>query len=76
MADDSTNSTHGGLGDAIRDNATGPAKVTADGIIVEQHRPTDVIAAEKYELAKAAMRTRNFGLRRARIIPSGATEGF
>jgi hypothetical protein len=72
MADDSTTSTQPNLDDAIASNAAGPAKVTADGIIVEQHRPSEVIAADKYALAKAAMKQRGFGLRRARIVPPGA----
>jgi hypothetical protein len=61
---------------AIRDGATGPAKVSSDGVTVEQPRLPDLIAADKYLSAKGAMRKRNFGLRRARIIPSGATEGL
>jgi hypothetical protein len=64
------------LSDAIGANAAGPAKAAADGTSVEQHSLRDQIAADKYLAAKAAMKQRNFGLRRARIIPPGATEGF
>ena len=64
------------LENTIRDNASGPAKAASDGTSMEQHSLPDQIAADKYLAAKAAMKRRNFGLRRARIIPPGATGGY
>ena len=65
-----------GIGKAIRDNATGPAKVTADGVTVEQQKLTEQIAADKHEGAKKAFRSRTIGLRIARIVPPGAQGGY
>jgi hypothetical protein len=76
MADDSTNSAPNDLSGAIATNAGGPAKASADGTSVEQHSLRDQIEADKYLAAKNAMTQRNFGLRRARIVPPGATEGY
>ncbi len=61
------------LDNSIQQNASGPAKASSDGTSMEQHPLPDQIAADKYLAAKAAMRKRNFGLRRVRIIPPGAT---
>lgn len=60
------------LDNTIRDNAAGPAKASGDSGSMEQHRLPDQIAADKYLASKAAMRKRNFGLRRAKIVPPGA----
>ena len=60
------------LEDAIKDNAAGPAKASGDSGSMEQHRLPDQIAADKYLASKAAMRKRNFGMRRAKIVPPGA----
>ena len=73
MADGLDNPPQDGLDDAIRENASGPAKATSDGTSMDQHTLADQIAADKYLASKAAMWMRNFGLRRARIIPPGAT---
>ena len=61
------------LDSTIQQNAQGPESAEADGVKVKQHSLPDQIAADKYLASKAAMRKRNFGLRRVRIIPPGAT---
>ena len=56
----------------IKENAAGPAKASGDSGSMEQHKLPDQIAADKYLASKAAMRKRNFGMRRAKIVPPGA----
>lgn len=60
--------------DAIRENASGPAKASGDQGSFEQHSIPDQIAADRYLAAKAAARKAHRGLRFTRIIPPGATE--
>ena len=60
------------LEDAIKENASGPAKASGDSGSMEQHRLPDVIDSEKYLLAKKAMAQKNFGLRRVKIVSPGA----
>ena len=64
--------TDSSLADAIKENAAGPAKASGDSGSMEQHKLPDQIAADKYLASKAAMNTKNFGLRRAKIVPPGA----
>jgi hypothetical protein len=65
MADD--------LDKTIRDSAAGPAKATVDGVSMEQHKLTDVIAVRKHLGAADAMNSPTFGLRIAKIIAPGAS---
>ena len=59
------------LDNSIKDNAAGPKKASGDSGSMEQHGLPDQIAADKYLASKAAMTKRNFGLRRAKIVPPG-----
>jgi hypothetical protein len=63
MADDIEN--------AIRDNASGPAKAASDGVSMEQHTLVDQIAADKHLGNKAAGRNPAKALTRMKIIPPG-----
>lgn len=60
------------LDNAIRDNASGPAKAEVDGTRVEQHPLPDQIAADKYLSQKAAGRNPAKALTRMKIVPPGA----
>lgn len=59
------------LDNAIRDNATGPAKASGDGTSMEQHSLAEQIAADKYLSSKKAVDRPGFGLRKIKIIPPG-----
>lgn len=65
MADD--------LKDSIRQNASGPAKVSGDSGSVEQHSLADQIAADKYLASKTAAATKRRGLTLNKFVPPGAT---
>lgn len=62
------------LDSTIRDNAQGPAKVAGDAGSVEQHKPTEQIAADRYLAAKEAAKSKRRGLRFNKLVPPGATE--
>ena len=64
MADD--------LDDAIRHNASGPAKAAGDAGSVEQHKLTDQIEADKYLASKQAARSKSRGLVINKLVPPGA----
>lgn len=64
MADD--------LQDAIRENAAGPAKATGDAGSIEQHKLTDLIAADKYLASKEATKSKRRGLHFNKLVPPGA----
>ncbi len=64
MADD--------LDDAIRQNASGPAKAAGDAGSVEQHKLTDQIEADKYLASKQAARSKSRGLALNKLVPPGA----
>jgi hypothetical protein len=64
MADD--------LDDAIRQNASGPAKAAGDAGSVEQHKLTDQIEADKYLASKQAARSTSRGLALNKLVPPGA----
>jgi hypothetical protein len=57
--------------DAIRENATGPKRVSSDGITVEQHDVKDQIAAEKHQASKQAAQAKGLGIKLAKISPGG-----
>ena len=62
------------LDNSIRDNAQGPAKVASDAGSVEQHKPTEQIATDRYLAAKEAAKSKRRGLRFNKLVPPGATE--
>ncbi len=64
MADD--------LDDAIKQNAEGPAKVAGDAGSVEQHKPSEQVAADRYLASKEAAKSKRRGLRFNKLVPPGA----
>ncbi len=64
MADD--------LEQAIRDNASGPAKAAGDTGSVEQHKLPDQIAADRFLASKEAAKSKSRGLRFNKLVPPGA----
>ena len=63
MADD--------LDDVIQDAASEPEEATVDGVHVKQRSIPDLIDADKHLGAKRAMRQKNFGLTRVKVVPPG-----
>lgn len=61
------------IDDAIETNAVGPKQVTSDGVTVTQHSISDQIAASKYTGSVAASGSAPFGLKRAKMVPPGAS---
>ncbi len=61
------------LQDAIRDNATGPAKASGDAGSVEQHKLSDLIAADRHLASKEAAQSKNRGLKFNKLVPPGAS---
>ena len=61
MADD--------LEQVIEDAAAGPAKVSGKSGSAEQHKLTDLIAADKHLAAKGALNRTTFGIRRMQMEP-------
>ena len=59
------------LEEKIKDNASGPATVSSDGLSVEQHSLADQIAADKYLASKAATRRKGLGVKFSKLSPSG-----
>ncbi len=59
------------LDDAIRDNASGPAKAAGDAGSIEQHKLTDQIAADKYLASKEATKSKRRGLLFNKLVPPG-----
>ncbi len=57
---------------AIRENASGPAKASGDQGSFEQHSIPDQIAADRYLASKRAASKPHRGMRFTRIIPPGA----
>jgi len=57
---------------AIRENASGPAKATGDQGSFEQHAIHDQIAADRYLASKRAQAKPHRGMRFTRIVPPGA----
>ena len=60
------------LDNIIRDNASGPAKATADGTSMEQHPLPGQVEVAKHLGAKAAGRNPAKALTRMKIVPPGA----
>lgn len=61
------------LKEAIRENATGPAKAAGDAGSMEQHKLPDQIAADKYLASKEAAQSKSRGLRFNKLVPPGAS---
>ena len=60
------------LDQAIRDNASQPAKASVDGQSVEQHPLKDQIEADRYLASKDAARKPGLGIKFAKIVPPGS----
>ena len=60
------------LNEAIRDNASGPAKATGDSGSVEQHKLRDQVEADRYLESKKATRRKGVGVKFAKLVPPGA----
>ncbi|MCI0364936.1 MAG: hypothetical protein L0219_13745 [Phycisphaerales bacterium] len=67
--------TTSNLEDAIRDNASGPARAQGDSGSVQQHPLPDQIAADRYLASKQAAAAPAKALRLTRLIPPGAEGG-
>jgi hypothetical protein len=61
------------LDDAIRQNASGPAKAAGDAGSVEQHKLTDQIEADRYLASKAAAKSKSRGIQLNKLVPPGAS---
>ncbi|MEN6385150.1 MAG: hypothetical protein ABFD79_08105 [Phycisphaerales bacterium] len=55
----------------ILENANQPAKVTSDGISVEQHSLAEQIATDKYLASKTATQRKGLGIKFSKLSPSG-----
>ena len=60
------------LDETIRQNAQGPAKVAGDAGSVEQHKPSEQVAADRYLASKEAAKSKRRGLRFNKLVPPGA----
>lgn len=60
------------LDNTIRENAKGPAKVAGDAGSVEQHKPSEQVAADRYLASKEAAKSKRRGLRFNKLVPPGA----
>ena len=60
------------LDEAIRENASGPAKAANDTGSMEQHELTDQIAADRYLQSKRASRRKGLGIKFTNSVPPGA----
>ena len=58
---------------AITNALTGPAEVSGDAGSVRSHNVVDLIAVDKYLLAKCAVQNKGRGLYFNRLIPAGTT---
>ena len=57
--------------DAIRENMTGPKRVTGDAGSVEQHSLKDQIEAERFLASKEATKRPGLGIRLTKLAPDG-----
>lgn len=60
------------LEQAIRDNASGPARAQGDSGSVQQHPLPDQIEADRYLESKNATRTKGLGIKLVQLSPPGA----
>jgi len=56
----------------ISENAKQPAKVSSDGVSVEQHPLSEQIAADKYLASKNATQRKGLGIKFSKLSPPGA----
>jgi len=59
------------LDNAIRQNAEGPKRASADGVSAEQHPLADQIAADKHLASKAATAGKGLGIKLVKLSPGG-----
>jgi hypothetical protein len=57
---------------ALRDNASQPAKASVDGQSVEQHPLKDQIEADRYLASKDAAKKPGIGIKFAKLVPPGS----
>ncbi|NLS96677.1 MAG: hypothetical protein GXX96_31460 [Planctomycetaceae bacterium] len=57
---------------AIIENAQGPAKASGDAGSMEQHKLSELIAADRHLSAKKATQSKRRGLRFNKLVPPGA----
>lgn len=57
--------------DALELALSGPAKTAVDGAVVEQHKLTDLVAADRYMASRCATTKARRGLRFTKLIPPG-----
>lgn len=62
------------LENAIRENASGPKKVTGDSGSLEQHSLQDQITADKYLASKKAAQSKGLGIKMVKLSPDGTTD--
>ncbi|HBG25675.1 MAG: hypothetical protein A2Y10_02495 [Planctomycetes bacterium GWF2_41_51] len=55
----------------IQENLNSPAKVSSDGVSVEQHPLSEQIAADKYLASKTAAQRKGLGIKFSKLSPSG-----
>ena len=60
------------LEQAIRDNASGPARAQGDSGSVQQHPLPDQIEADRYLASKDATRAKGLGIKLVQLSPPGA----
>ncbi len=61
----------GDLDNAIRTNAEGPRRASADGVSAEQHSLSDQTAADKHLAGKAAVAGKGLGIKLVKLSPGG-----
>jgi hypothetical protein len=59
------------LNNSILDSAKQPAKVSSDGVSVEQYSLADQILADKYLASKTATQRKGLGIKFSKLSPSG-----
>lgn len=60
------------LEQAVRDNASQPAKASVDGQSVEQHPLKDQLEVVRFLASKDAARKPGLGIKFAKIVPPGS----
>ena len=60
------------LDDQIAEDAAGPESATVDGVTVTKRSLQDLIEADRYLAGKRAVHP-SYALKRARLVPPGAT---
>ncbi|HBG25934.1 MAG: hypothetical protein A2Y10_19380 [Planctomycetes bacterium GWF2_41_51] len=60
------------LEETIKESLKSPAKVSSDGVSVEQHSLSEQIAADKYLASKTATQKKGLGIKFSIVSPPGA----